>query len=314
MIANKNWNKGRDIKKSDVLIENRELIELHDKAMASGKKEDKEAYNLALCGKLEHLIKSRIRANGFDYYDGEWEDLMVAGQYGVLKNADNYDPRLSLPSSFFILRIDQALKEEVGSYSHLKDHYRNTEIKLKKVAKEYGYEGIFDPDLTPEKLVKLSGISLTTVLNTLEELSIQTVSYGDEWVGDKSAGFESPLSAFIKKEESRVIARVFLKLSDYQKFLLKAHIFENKSFNSISVMLKDEKAREELGLASAPDPSTIRDDFESAKRFMEVYPEFKKMFGYENRQRFRDYTVMEQAPMEYIEEALFPETATGTDL
>lgn len=316
MIANKNWNNGRKITKSDVAAVNHELILLYDKAMKSGEKEDMDKYMVALWAQLENLVKDRIKANQFQL-SVEWEDLMSAGKVVVLDNALKYDPRVSLPSSFYMQRIDGALRDVVGKDSHISDHYRNTAIALNKIVKEYGYDDMKDPRLTPEMLAKFSDIPLKTILETLKQFNYQTVSYGDEWIGDKSEGFENPLSAYLKNEQYSLLSKIFLKLSEYEKFLMRMKVFEGKSFNSIAAMLKDEETRKTLGidtLTTAKDPNTIRDDYEKVINFMKNYPEMKKMYGYERRQKFRNYTVVEQAPIEYIEEALFDEpAATGTE-
>ncbi len=307
MIANKQWNKGRKISKKDVLFENRELIMLYDKAKETG---DYSKVKETLVDKLKYLVAQRIKVNRFDKC-AEMEDLMQQGIMEVVNFAEEYDPRQSMPSSYFEIIIDAALKKCVRNDSHMTQHYLNKAILLDKVARKYGYESASDPRLTNEKLAQLSGESLVTITRTMEQKGMKFESLGESWTDRsyKSEGFEDPALIVRNADENDRLHKIInATLSDYQLFLIKAVYAEDNrmSYTEISEMLKDENLQKRLGLRSPKSPSDIGGEIQKALRKIRHDMEFKKQFGYRERTGFREYTVVEQAPMEYIVDMILP--------
>lgn len=316
MIANKNWNKGRNISKCNVQEENKEVIELYDKAVATN---DWDEYTVFMIQKLEKLIIKRIYSN-FKLDDKKvdiknnkkYEDLMANGNLAIVANIKRYNPRQAMPSSFFSILIDQYLKEECHRNSDMSDHYIQMSIKLTKVAQKYGYVDALDPELSPEKLAKLSGESLKTIANTLEQMRITKFSLDDpdNNVSVVSESFRSPEQVFMENEKNSIIKRAFSSLSEYEQFLLYEMVINvgehgnGTSLRTLVAFFKSEENRKAFGLDFTPDSNRLQNDMERVLRTLKHQKEIQEHFAHRQRISVREYSVVEQAPMDFIESAI----------
>ncbi len=311
MFASSRHNVGREIQHYDVEKENAECIELYEKMKASGSDEDREAYVLYIINKLHDLIKNHINTMHFDKA-AEIDDLVQQARYVILTKVYDYDPHRSMPSSFFSILIDQGLKEATVNASHLNTNYLQLKAKFNNIARDNGFSDVLDPKLTPQKLSKLSGESLTTVKNALELIKISHISLLDVTeTAAKNTAFDNPERITLKKDEARFIAKAFQTLSKYEQYLIsKLYLEEDKKGKTLSVrslvkqMSEKESLLNEFGLSRVPTASEVEDAVEKALRKLRHQPGMRERYGRRERHYNRSYTVVEQAPMEVIESAI----------
>lgn len=301
MFHNKEWNSSREISSYDVAEKNADVIELYDKSIETG---DESEYQIFMWEKLKELVYSHIHKNHFDKLL-EMEDLVSSAKTGILEELPKYNPHLSMPSSFFSIRIDQYLKEAVHENSHMHDHYIQKAIRLNKIAKEYKYEDALDPRLTPEKLAMLSGESLITIQNTLEQMQISQVALLDtNESSTKSELFRNPEAIAIDHEDGLYLQGAFDSLLPYERYIIEKLYLDVKengkgqSLRTLVTFFHEPKNRQKYGVVGIPDTNTIQNDAERALRKLRHYQGMQERFGYRRKrtQIHQSYSVVKQAP------------------
>lgn len=311
--------KGDALKKYDLEVENREIIEAYDRWKAKehdglNESEERDAYIILLCEKLENLIKDHIQMHHFNRNSDLFEDLVSSGIHAIIEKYETYDPRQSMPASYFGPKIDEMLKKCNHSDTHLTDHYLSMAAVLNKAAREAGYVDCTDPGLTPVVLHLISGISLKTVVNTLNQLSINHQSMDDENFKQPAGYTASPEQCFISAENARFLNNAIESLSKYEQFIFFKSCVEVEqdskgkerhwSTRKICKFLSDPEALEHFGLPKAPDNNKVARDIEIARKKLMHYGNMRERFHYKPKKKITAYEEYEQAGMNEIENAI----------
>lgn len=305
------------IQKYDLEVKNRDIIEAYDRAQ-TGTQEDKDAYTMLVYDKLKYLIMDHIKQYGFQYKT-DYEDLMSAGKVAVFEKISSYDPRQSMPASFFGPKIDEMLKKCNHGESHMSEHYISMLAKLNQAARQAGYADCSDPELTPELLQILTGLPLTTVVNTLEQYRIKISSMDDPEMENTPPSISmSPEKAVLDKIEDRELIDAVQSLSPYERFVflkyynIAGEVDENgKEINYslrkiYSMISSDPKLMERLGLKKVPDINKISRDIEIARRKISYYGSLRKEYHCRIPQKDSNpgYEPYEQAEIEDLANAI----------
>lgn len=322
--------KGDALHKYDLDIENKDVIEAYDRWKSEElentkaeeefgtnaiKKDDAYiAYTSLLWEKLVYLIKDHIQMHHFNYNQELFEDLMSSGKVAIFEKVGTYDPRQSMPASYFGPKIDELLKKCNHSDTHLTDHYLSMAAILNKAAKEAGFVDCMDSELTPVVLHLISGISLKTVVNTLNQLSINHQSIDDENTKQISGFFTSPEENFIKSENEKFLQAAVNSLSKYEQFIFFKSCVDVEqdskgkerywSTRRICKFLSDPEVMEHFGLSKAPDNNKVARDIEIARKKLMHYGNMRERFSYKPKEKATAYDDYEQAGMDEIEDAI----------
>ncbi len=277
------------------------IIEKYD-ALKSGDI-SREDWALYLCNLLENYIKKLIavkhRTIGADY-----QDLIQQGYLAVCEQLDNYDPHLGMPTSYFTEFINQYTKDACDN-SGMTKYYVGTATKLEKIAKKYGYDGITDPNLSPDTLAVLANTSLMTVLETIKFKSATLVSLEATSENfEMESTFKTPEHAALDKERDEFLRSQFDKLSPLEKYLLLETVLsdEPKSYRAILAALKTPElhARFEDELPNKVEQVYLEQKTNHALRRIRYSPGAKKLFQMEER----PIELVEQASTDDIESAI----------
>lgn len=192
---------------------------------------------------LENFIKYRIRERHATL-GAEFEDLMQQGRMAIIEHAKEFDPRRAQASTYFIRYIDQRIKESTDTKC-MNKYYLGIACKLEKVAKDYNYTGLDDPNLTLHDLQILSGESIKTIKETFDLMNMQLVSF--EAVSeniDLPSLYDNPETSYIKKERSDFLKKEFSKLTPLEQMLV-ANSISNKplSYKKLVKELSTEEKR-----------------------------------------------------------------------
>ena len=316
--------KGDALKKYDLEVENREVIEAYDRWLFAPNAVEKEeaytAYTSLLWEKLKFLIKDHIQMHHFNYNKELFEDLMSSGKVAIFEKVATYDPRQSMPASYFGPKIDELLKKCNHSDTHLTDHYLSMAAVLNKAAREAGFADCMDPELTPVVLHLISGVSLKTVVNTLNQLSINHQSIDDEHSKQISGFTTSPEEDFIKSENEKFLLDAVNSLSKYEQFIFfKSSVDVEQdskgkerhwSTRRICKYLSDPEILEHFGLTKAPDNNKVARDIEIARKKLMHYGNMRERFSYKPKKKTTAYEDYEQAGMDELEEAILSDIQT----
>lgn len=218
---------------SDILEKNKDVIEMYDKYKAG--EIEKAVYSEFMYHKLNkfirYFLKNTIHATASKE---DYEDMYAEGVLRLLEDLESYDPRVSLPTTWFSSHMYKCIKHPSG----MSAHYTNAMRKLKKVAKDNGYEDV--NDVEPHRLAILADMSLVTVIETLRLHNVQVVSNTDGLTNlDVSTG-SSPEDVYLEKEKKHVISKMLDILSPVEKFIIQLYIDEdeNGKIRSDSKILK----------------------------------------------------------------------------
>ncbi len=252
-------------------------------------KEAQDAYVIFMWEELQDLVYKRIHENLF-LRGSDLEDLVSEAKTGLIGNILEYNPTWCMPSSYFMIRIDQYLKQAAHQGSNLSSHYIQKLLKLDKVARKAGYEGAFDPDLSHPELAQLANESIQTVVNTLEQANYKNTSLLEAKDTETGRGdFMNPADKVLLDEMRIFVAKAFHSLSLYEQFLLKmryTHINEDGSVGvsgrKILEELNDPEKREELGIGETEvfDNNRIQADEQRAISKLRHVPGMQERFGY----------------------------------
>ncbi len=267
---------------------------------------------------LEFYIKSRITAKhrtlGADY-----EDLMQQGYLAIMEKVDVYDPRRSRPTSFFTDYIDQFQKDALKN-SGMTRYYLSMATKLERIAKKYGFEGILDPRLEPDKLSILADVSLTTVLETIKAKAQSNVS-SYEAVTDNveldtesgfNPGFKNPETCYLENETHRFLQSELDKLSPLQQFLVIniTAAANPMSYRKIVKLLKDPEYhylltdKEGKDISGKIDQTTLEQALQQALRRLSHNTNLNKLVSFKKKRAYEIIEEEEQASVDDIFSAI----------
>ena len=169
---------------------------------------------------MEYYIKDYTAKMGRTKTPQDFEDYMQEGRLAVIKKAPEYDPHISMPSSYFTLQIEagqQAFAKKSGQTSY----YVSEAVTLNKIAREAGYSGINDPALSANVLIELSHEPATTVLNTLEMLKMSSSSLEAVTENiDIESTYKNPEEIALENERNEFVFERWNELSPFEQFLL----------------------------------------------------------------------------------------------
>lgn len=227
------------------LASRQEIIDTYDNYKAG--KIPKNDYVLFLLDFLENYIKQRINVK-HRTMGAEYEDLMQQGRLAVINYADEYDPRRSMPSSYFTTYIDQYMKEILNN-GGVPKHYVAAAAKLNKVAREYGFESCTtDPRLTPDTLAVLANMSLMTVLETLKYMKKTVVSLDStsDNIEVEDSVFKNPVNKLLDQERNEFVKRQISRCTPLELYLLTNLILTEKpkSYRTLVIELKKPEFKE----------------------------------------------------------------------
>lgn len=300
----------------DLETENARIIELYDNwknSPAESQSDNYEKYVIALCDTLENLIKSHIKFYKFTYGQTEYEDLIASGNVAIMEKIASYDPRRSMPSSFFGPKIDELLRICNRSGSPLSNHYIAMGKTLKDAAKKAGYSSLFDPEVTPELLQILTGISLRTIVNTLDQINIKIDSIDDDNFVEPTEYTQTPEQICVRDENRKFLNEALNSLTEYERFIFmkacveverdKKGIEKHMSIRRLCSILSEPDAMEHFHLPKKPDNNSVAKDIELARRKLAHYAGMKERFSYHPKSS-NPYLPYEQADMDEIESAI----------
>lgn len=204
--------------------DNSEVIEKQE-AYLSGRIE-RDAWIVYVANKLKGYYETLYRMHHMsgivehDDYEGE---CLVK----ICEQIDFYDATLATLTTFFrphFLEAFNDLQKKSGKANSR--HYEKQTKALESVAQKYGYTGILDPKLPPEKLSKLAGSKahpLKTVVKTREYVMQSAIQSLDAVAEnhDFESPFKDPQVIYLQNEETEAIANAVetLRLTSFEEFL-----------------------------------------------------------------------------------------------
>lgn len=247
---------------ANLSIQNKEVIDAYEKMNAG--EITVQDYMMVLLNKLEPYIKSRIAAK-HRTVGAEFNDLVSAGQEAVIREALKYNPYQSMPTSFFTVYIDSAMKDEVRGPS-ITTHYVSMIRMLDKIAKENGYENCIDPRLSFQTLCILASsiinkekkVSTKTIREALKIKRCEVVSL-DTQVGDfVESPFDTPEQLLLKKEKTSHLNKMLESLSPLDLYILQSTICrETSSIRGVVADLNTPEIQSRFGLHKKIDASFV---------------------------------------------------------
>ena len=209
--------------------DNTEVIAMQDKYLAGII--DKDSWILFVAAKIKGYYESLYRLNHMAGYV-EHEDYEQQCLEMICKKIDKYDARKSTLTTFFKTKFLEAFNTVQKDSGKANSRHYEKQIKyLTRVAQQYGYDGILDPRLTPEKLSKLAGSkehSLKTVIETRKYLIGNSVSSLDDVTEnhDFESPYKDPAVIYLKNEQSEEVSSAVerLHLTSFEEFLIENHI------------------------------------------------------------------------------------------
>ncbi len=240
----------------------------------------REEWMIYLVAILINYTKSLIISKQRHLSGIDMNDLISNGITAVMVQMDDYDPRQSMPTTYFVKYIDQYTKPGSDT-SHTTTYYSGRINNLRKIAVKNGFSGLDDPRLTPEYLATISGEALTTVIEAMKEANIKKVSYeaATENV-DLASDFDTPEESLLKKEKQELLLKYVNRLSPLQKFIVyKTTLAEDDERVSFKQMIKIlrkpevmQKYAEELPKKRAIDSNWIESESTKAMNILRQNP------------------------------------------
>ena len=182
----------------------------------------REAYILVLIETLKKYIMKVV----YGYKNLEVEDAMQSAYEAIIANVDVYDPRKAAITTFFTGRMREMVK--VNMNDNRSKHYRDLEVKLNRIARQYGYTDMYDKRLTLPMLSLLSGVSPTSI-KTLTEQNYVVISNDSDEGGELVATNMSPEAFYIEKEKKELVNNAKSVLTPLERYLLDVKIENPRS-------------------------------------------------------------------------------------
>ncbi len=337
-----------NVQQKDYEVENAEAIRLYDNWKKTGSEDDRQAYFIYLCLLLEPMFLDHQRKYGFQSQyknPSPTLDCLSEKELAFKKACDNeytcaafasialrferYDPRRSMPSTFFGTQGDEAMRTRHEDESGPSTYYKEIYSRLNKAAQAAGHESA--KTMNPTTLHYITGISLQTVMNTLSQFHITVSSYNEEGengenvlatIRDNSNDF-NPERRIIHAEQNELAVAALKVLTPYELFILTHTYLEEKrdkngipeydknsqsykhfSPPAICAMINTPEMLEALGLDKCPDPTTLSNDIEFASQ--KVRREYTRLTHYDDTPivKRKGIEAYEQADIDEIEAAL----------
>ena len=299
----------KKLERYDLTEKNKVLIDAYESYEKDPTDENRAAYIATLVMRLKPIVNGAIAKSGF-VRACEYDDLYDQAMEECIRKAGEYDPRKSMPTSYFSMTILQGLKKAltVGNRA-LTENFLSYMHKLNKAARENGYEDCTDENLTIERLALLSGISEVTVRSTIELIKITHVELmdADEQENDRDIYHMDPCSLQIKQEESEFLAAALLTLEDFDQYLIMRMVMDETptghdvSGAAIEKELSEHpELLEQFGLDRVPSAAYIIERKEKALRKLKNIPAMRARYREKYKKPDRSFTIVEQAPASTI--------------
>lgn len=245
---------------------------------------------LYLVDLLDNYFKREIRR--LHRTEGaEYADLMQNCYLMVVDLADVYDPHLSMPTSFFTTYITQYTKEILDN-GGMSVYYVGIAAQLEKAAKEAGYPmGMTDPACDAQTLHILTGISLETIQNTLQQKQLQVASLDQVSENFSTpSSYANPEAALLEEEQNKFAHELYERLDPLEQYLVYwidlAAPSEKKTYRSILLEIRgsDEMQQEfSKDLGRSYDQRTLEGLHNRAIQKMQNSIKTVKYLGIDNR-------------------------------
>lgn len=250
-----------------------------------------------LCNAMENYIKFRI-AVGHRTLGAEYDDLIQQGRLAVLKEVERYDPNKSMLTSYFTQRVDAALKEICDTGASTK-YYVSNASKLQDAAKVAGI-ALPITEIKPDTLAVIAGMSISTVMQTLEQIGRTKCSLDE--VGDSFDGrkFQSPEEAIVEQERNQFVQGLFDECTPLERYLIREKFLGDKEGNYRTIVANlrkpeiAEKYRDELG-GRKVDQGFVKKTIARVLHRMKAATKTRKFMG-EDPKKTWDRPVMELRP------------------
>lgn len=256
---------------------------------------------LFMCELLENYIKSRCvktgRING-----AEMDDLLQSGYEAIIKQFDRYDAEQTLPSSFFTPYIDEYTKGQCRHSNPRSQYYTTLITKLNKVAQQYGFEGMNDPNLTEDMLAVLAKVQLHSVIEA-KKFSNYTIVHSDAGELTEGANFDTPEKAMMQKADSQALLESIDMLTAQEKWIISKLHFEDEPM-SYRAMIAEIKASEKLSALFADVTITqvyLEQVYNDAIRALKNSQSIKNLGYRRSQQPVLEYAPSEQATDKELE-------------
>lgn len=264
---------------AETKVNNADIIDAYDKWQHGVI--SKQEYGMIIIEKLHYyivnLINKRNRASDArGQRKQDEEDCISAGYVAILSNLDKYDPRKSMPTSFFGYFIEQEQREAIKRESPSR-HYVEA---LKKIEASLRRNNLSMSDpIPPEKISIISGLPLKTVI---EAMNSRTYVIGGQEEIEKNAQssvYYDPQLLVVEREKSQYIRDAISGLSHEEKLVL--YFLGNqknscKSIKQIVRYMNRPEIQKEIGISEKVDEKYVYSRVMSVKRKVLHYPYFHK--------------------------------------
>ena len=171
------------------------------------------------------------------------EDLVNEAVVVLMENLDQYDPYISMPSTFFVPRFEAQLKKLSNKYPiEISDYYLDAIAETDRVLRENGYnEGINDPTVTIDLIVDVMDISVkrAKMIYELSRREYSTMEDPDYLEGKTDL---TPEGGVIFREDESKLIEACEKLAPFEKFVIKYVLFDKVSYRTLVSGLKKNEA------------------------------------------------------------------------
>ena len=236
-------------------------------------------------------------------------DLMQTVAMAVTENLAKYNPELGTLSNFLNSYINDAINQSIMNGRPMNTKYAyNKANKMDRIARQHGFDGYQDPNLSDVALEKLTGESSKTIKSIRNATSYTFCSLdkpnedGDDLSNVIQATGMSPEEYVINKEKYNLLYEALEELSSYERWLIEAVYEENLSIRKIIGLLKQPGFIEK----NFPDEKVYADNNSIVKTLNEIFTKLrqnKKLADYRPKETYDAYESTEQSSENFIFES-----------
>lgn len=188
----------------------------------------RQEYGTHLIETAEGYVKYTIKSNHLVSYAQSYEDLWQQACLCLLSKINEYDPHLSMVSTFFKYPLMDAFRDPSISRANvsLPAEFGAIRAKLQRAAERLGYETDDDglrlmaSNEDAGTLVRLTGVETRQINNTIQRLGLcEIASIGA--IGEQSSEerFQSPQRSYEQKELVENVQKALARLTPFERFL-----------------------------------------------------------------------------------------------
>lgn len=242
-----------------LLEENQKTIQAIDDyklALQSGDETKAEAGKVYMLQLLEGLVvRDANKYKGHESFD----DLLQIGRMAILEHLDNYNPRQTMPSTYFEIHINSALQKTCykNAYSNLSQHYATQIRRINRICEG---NGLIPEETDATMIAELSKstkhpMSIKTIVKCKELMTCSVSSFEEleDYTSDDDFN-TSPEKLYEKQELTETLKSILDTFEPFDRYLMQLFYISDDKEPSVNEVVEylnglDEDAKAFLGIA-----------------------------------------------------------------